>query len=47
MRADVEAVEVLTLLNAVMRGLVESTRLLEIVLAGSVAGVRIPGAGRG
>lgn len=42
-RVDVEAVEVLTLLNAVMRGPVESTRMLEIVLAG----VRVPGAGRG
>ena len=42
-RVDVEAVEVLTLLNAVMRGPVESTRMLEIVLAG----VRVPGDGRG
>ena len=42
-RSDVEAVEVLTLLDAVMRGPVESVRMLEIVLAG----VRAPGAGRG
>lgn len=42
-RADVQAVEVLTLLNAVMRGPAESTRMLEIVLAG----VRMTGAGRG
>ena len=42
-RADVESVEVLTLLNAVMRGPVESTRMLEIVLAG----VRTAGAAHG
>ena len=42
-RVDVEAVEMLTLLNAVMRGPAESIRMLEIVLAG----VRTQGVGRG
>ena len=42
-RGDVEAVDVITLLNAVMRGPAEHARLLEIVLAG----VREPEARRG
>ncbi len=42
-RADVEAVDVIALLNAVMRGSAESGRMLEIVLAG----IRDPGARHG